>query len=490
VLGDSFSEHGWPGLLAGETAHPEAPGRLREIWPECVLNNFAVGGAHASGWLGIQTDGQNKFYGNGERMFRTNWPALLAFDPDLTVVFIGGNDFKEFPHQDPAITIQTITSRVGTLIDRLRERNPKMRILLACYDDPYDGWSSAAKAPDPNAETSSAILQLCNAYERLAREKGCDSVCRTIYDSFMNHGWGKELGGPAHQEPTYTRPYHPQRPDLHPSPAGQQALADIFYEKFREMAGVPASGKLEEPQRRPGAERAESTVPNGPYAVRTREITLGEYGEYRLYEPEGLKPTCADIWVNGGKVSGYKVYEFRHRIIASWGITVMASATDPVVAKNTGLSNGLHTPAIEYLRANGYHEISLSGHSGGAGSAAIASRRYAVKAVTCWGGGGQPGGKQAATLILTGTMDANPEASFEMFDATEGPAFLGSYIDANHVYTETMLGWDPKSPYHAGTVQFVRLTLAWLQCWLQGKSSDELKNVDPTPWDVIKRKSF
>jgi lysophospholipase L1-like esterase len=246
VLGDSFSEHGWPGLLTGDAQGPDTAGRanrLRQIWPDCDLRNFAVGGAHASGWLGIQTDAQGKYYGNGERMFRENWPALLAFGPDLTVVFIGGNDFKEFPKQDPAITVQTITKRVALLIDRLRGHNPKMRILLASYHDAYDGLSSAVKAPDENPNSSSAVEQLCDAYESLARQKGCDSVCRKIFDSFMNHCWGREFGGTVHLEPTYSRPYHSPRPDMHPSPAGQQALADIFYERFCEMAGVPAPEK-------------------------------------------------------------------------------------------------------------------------------------------------------------------------------------------------------------------------------------------------------
>jgi lysophospholipase L1-like esterase len=184
-------------------------------------------------------------------MFLENWPALLAFNPDLTVVFIGGNDFKEFPKQDLAATVQIITQRVALLIDRLREHNPKIRIVVASYHDAYDGLSSAVKAPAQEANTSPAVRQLCDAYELLARQKGCGSVCRKIYDSFMNHCWGQEVGGAVHWEPTYSRPYHPEHSDQHPSPAGQQALAEIFYEEFCQMAGVP----VPESQPRVGADR-------------------------------------------------------------------------------------------------------------------------------------------------------------------------------------------------------------------------------------------
>jgi lysophospholipase L1-like esterase len=237
ILGDSFSERGWPSLLQGDPTYPGGANfsnKLARILPSCVLSNFAVGGAHASGWLGIQTNAQGIYQGNGARMYLTNWPALLAFEPDLTVVYIGGNDFNE----GPSVTIQTITDRVGLLIDRLREHNPQMQIVLGCYNDAYDGLSRQAVTKDRYTNASIAILRLKDSLEELAREKHCESVCQTIYDTFMNHCWGRDLGGPIHLEPTYSRSYVPSKADQHPSLAGHAELANIFYAKFAEMAGV------------------------------------------------------------------------------------------------------------------------------------------------------------------------------------------------------------------------------------------------------------
>jgi hypothetical protein len=212
---------------------------------------------------------------------------------------------------------------------------------------------------------------------------------------------------------------------------------------------------------------------NGPYRVRTKDVTIGQLGAYTIFYPATLGEGCKHpivSWGNGTGVGGSGIYGHWHRHAASWGLVVIASHTASAGAQRY-LENGIdyllrenENPTSEFAgKLSG--RAGVAGHSQGGIAATTAANHPAVQAEVCVEGGGFPPPK-VAFLCETGVNDFLRGMCTGAYNAARGPAFLADHTGADHISTPTLLG--AGSP--AG-IEFVRLYTAWFRCFLGDDAS-------------------
>jgi len=169
-------------------------------------------------------------------------------------------------------------------------------------------------------------------------------------------------------------------------------------------------------------------------------------------------------WGNGTGVNGTSVYQHYLRHLASWGIVAIASHSSRVGSGND------HREGIDWLISQHsepssafYNQLSLragvAGHSqGGIGASAAVSHSNVEAEVNIQGGGSS---QDRPVLLLTRTADFMNDSVHNSYDSADGPAFLGSYVGANHTRTPTQIG--ASSP---GGIQYKRLQTGWFLCFL------------------------
>lgn len=211
----------------------------------------------------------------------------------------------------------------------------------------------------------------------------------------------------------------------------------------------------------------------GPYAIRTREVTVEGKGQYTIYYPDPLEQACAHpivAWGNGSFIEGGTAYAHFDNHMASWGIVV-------IVSHDGAVGDGsFHRAGIDYLLAQNEDSTSeffgklekkagVTGHSQGArGSDAAAAHPNVAAVVNLQGSFGEPPASKAAFMCLTGTEDLRPDDCPAAVSKSTTPSLLGKYQGLDHLTP----GTTPTAP---GTIQYARLLVGWFRCFLSDDSS-------------------
>jgi hypothetical protein len=206
----------------------------------------------------------------------------------------------------------------------------------------------------------------------------------------------------------------------------------------------------------------------GPYAVQTKQVTIGAKGQYTIFYPNPLESNCPHpivAWGNGTTITGGTAYAHFNEHMASWGIVAIAS-------HNSSVGDGsFHTAAIDYLLAQNNDSSSeffgklstragVSGHSqGGAGADAASTHPNVEANGNVQGSFGTPPGGDVAFLCLTGTADINTTGCPSAVSAATTPAMCAKYDGMDHISTII----NPSAP---GSIQYARLLSAWFRCFL------------------------
>jgi hypothetical protein len=237
----------------------------------------------------------------------------------------------------------------------------------------------------------------------------------------------------------------------------------------------------------------------GPYAVQTKQVTIGSKGAYTIFYPNPLETNCPHpivAWGNGTTITGGTAYAHFNEHMASWGIVAIAS-------HNSNVGDGTFlTAAIDYLLEQNEDASSeffgklstragVSGHSQGGAGADRASTHPNVEANgNVQGSFGTPPGGDVALLCLTGTADINPTGCPRAVDAISTPAMVASYDGMSHIAT--------LSGTSAGSKQYARLLSAWFRCFLADdtqacamfKGGENCPVCQEPGWDLIYSRNY
>jgi len=239
IIGDSVSQgvnpelsedFGWVQLLLGEGGGMLPPPRTDTIFtlfPSAEVHNSAVSFATAADWASPET-----------MMLQ----PVLDREPDLVVVFIGGNDFLQsiLDGEFTADEQDAVRTHLTTIVDELQTLPATPEIILVDYYDLVDGLSENLPFPlDLFAGISDAVLTGNQIIHSVGSEKGCRVV--SIYDDFLHHCYGREFGDTEALEPPYML-FPASEFDIHPVTAGHRAIADEVCEALNAIANPSPSG--------------------------------------------------------------------------------------------------------------------------------------------------------------------------------------------------------------------------------------------------------
>lgn len=234
ILGDSLSAgvnsefsrarptHGWVEIASGLGGGPyPAPleRSLFDLWPDAGLKNFAVSGTTAYQWS-----------------FDKRLKPILDFQPQVVVVFIGGNDLLA-AIGDGVVTEAEMTAMKGFLaqvVDKLKAGLPKAQLVIVSYYDLFDGLSERLPGPLSRFRSLSDLAKQANAHlADLARTRNCDLV--DLGPVFLHHAYGADLGDPLASPVSFV-----SRPlvafDIHPNYQGHLAIAQRMLGYFSGLA--------------------------------------------------------------------------------------------------------------------------------------------------------------------------------------------------------------------------------------------------------------
>lgn len=228
IVGDSISAgvnpecgiFGWVHMLSGEGdgSTPAKTNTVFTLWPGITNWNSAVSGSKASDWA---ADWGNRL------------SDVKAHHPDLVVVFIGGNDLS-FYMVDGHFSVseqEEYRTNLSSILTNLVDNTPVPDILLVNYYDLFDGYSANLGFPLGNYTNMSQASILCNQVIKEAAVSNRCYLVEGVYDGFMHHGYGGELGDAGHLLPDYVRTPLIQF-DIHPITAGHSKIYDLVYEKL------------------------------------------------------------------------------------------------------------------------------------------------------------------------------------------------------------------------------------------------------------------
>lgn len=130
---------------------------------------------------------------------------LLKFNPEITLLYIGGNDFLGQMYSKGTFSASdrtTFYSNISGIIDRLRIVNSNMIIIVLGYYDLFDGFSTNLSNPALNSNSSISILARLSEESKtvndglhtLVTQKRCESLVNEVYTAFMRHAYGRFLG--------------------------------------------------------------------------------------------------------------------------------------------------------------------------------------------------------------------------------------------------------------------------------------------------------
>jgi lysophospholipase L1-like esterase len=240
IIGDSvtaganldFNEfYGWAHMLQGLGGGEFPPPPVNDIftlWPDVKVNNMAFPGATAAEW---STSG-------GLRL-----QAVLDHHPDLVIIMIGGNDLLA-AYEDGKMTeleMGLVQYYIERVIIQLKLNTPKPDIIVIGYYDFFDGMSVNLFPPyDKYAGLSDIVIEANSLTHDTAINRGAFYV--SIYEDFLHHCYGRELGDTAPLDPPFLHMPLSQF-DIHPVTAGHRAIFEKVYDKLKWLnSNVPSMG--------------------------------------------------------------------------------------------------------------------------------------------------------------------------------------------------------------------------------------------------------
>jgi lysophospholipase L1-like esterase len=230
VVGDSISAgvnpddgiYGWVHMLFGEGTPPKE-NTIDDLFPGITKHNSAISGSTAKQWA----------------VTNPNYLlTVLNHHPDLVVVYIGGNDFLWDYCLDGQFTqaeIDEYTNNLRIIINTLQTNIPSPDIILITYYDLFDGESENLPSTFEHYRiVSEGTIIGDSVISQVASEKGCRLV--DIYDDFMYHCYGVDVGGSIHYSPDYVdRPLIPDF-DIHPNTDGHNKIYEEVFAMLQHLA--------------------------------------------------------------------------------------------------------------------------------------------------------------------------------------------------------------------------------------------------------------
>ena len=212
-------------MLAGETNPTNLTSQstnIGNLWPGTngFLSNFAVSGSTAADWN------------------NSTWiDPVISNQPNIAVVFIGGNDFLADYSDGLLSTAEktALSNNVTGIVKKLKTGLPQIKILIVGYYDLFDTKSQALGLFPTYANYSnmSAGTVECNvALSNIALAEGCDYA--ENYATFMHHCYGGSLGDTGHLSPDFVRTPITSL-DIHPVTAGHLSIYQTIAAKLRQM---------------------------------------------------------------------------------------------------------------------------------------------------------------------------------------------------------------------------------------------------------------
>lgn len=235
VVGDSVSAGinfsiwppvgGWTQMLLGQQR--EVIGSfptIYQLWPGIDARNSALIGSEASDWARPDYQRMND---------------LIAREPDLVVVFIGGNDFLGVIG-DGELSFaekEAFRNNLRTIIDRLQGMPSDPDIIVVQYYDLFDGQSELVPAQLSRYRIGTqAVIEGNQIIADVAAEKGCFLV-DGIADTFFGHCYGQAIGGDPGLLPKYIL-LPLEVFDIHPVTPGYAAMYWQIYAKLLELKAL------------------------------------------------------------------------------------------------------------------------------------------------------------------------------------------------------------------------------------------------------------
>ncbi len=228
IIGDSISKGanpyepeyaGWAQMLYGEFGDYPT---IYTLFPDIETHNHSVSGSRASDWASPDYEPMQR---------------VLSNQPDIVIVFIGGNDFLAY-FDDGELSqaeLDEVEQNLRTIIATLQTHLPEARILIVYYYDLFDGLSM--NLPDLFSQYRSMSQGVIEGH-RIIRDVAHENdlvLIDGIYDSFMHHCYGEELGDELHKDPDYV--LTPLREfDIHPVTPGHAAIYDQIFLALKEIA--------------------------------------------------------------------------------------------------------------------------------------------------------------------------------------------------------------------------------------------------------------
>ncbi len=227
VVGDSISAgvnpetgglNGWIQMLFGEGGTTRT---LDSLWPDIEKNNSAVSSSEASDWAGAGYAPMQQ---------------VLDHEPDLAVVFIGGNDMLAYC-ADGDVSPQEFAAyraNLTTILTKLRSLPSDPDIVLVNYYDLFDGYSEALPSLfSAFRPLSAAAVEGNRIIREVAEEMECHLV-DGVYDAFLHHCYGESFGDTDHEQPDYVRlPLWSF--DIHPNTAGHAEILRLVFQKLQAL---------------------------------------------------------------------------------------------------------------------------------------------------------------------------------------------------------------------------------------------------------------
>ena len=193
LVGDSISAGsnpeqpglGWMQMLEGADASTNT---LESLWPEMEIHNSASSGSTAEEWAADA----------GGRL-----SAVKERNPDLVVVFIGGNDLMAYIEGNrlDVTEAEAYRTHLTHIVTELQNTTPIPELVLVQYYDLFDGLSDHLPSEYQGKTNATEAVAIFN---QIIMEVAASNECHLVdnlHATFLHHGYGTELGNTHHLSP-------------------------------------------------------------------------------------------------------------------------------------------------------------------------------------------------------------------------------------------------------------------------------------------------
>ena len=252
VIGDSISDgcnpelstsaemyakrYGYAQMLEGKKYEEiDTPAKtIYNIWNNAEYRNFSITGSKASEW-NMDSSTSTKWH-----TWDKEFQKVLDFNPDIAVIYLGANDIFEYVYKDGVVTpdeLSDLSTNLKGIVDKLKSKNDKIKIVIVGYYDLFDGYSLALSASTVDSfkifKDMSAITVAGNkVLSDLATLEG--AVYVDNYSTFMNHCYGIFLGN-TNASPSLYVTNSINTFDIHPVTAGHKIIYQNVYSTLEKI---------------------------------------------------------------------------------------------------------------------------------------------------------------------------------------------------------------------------------------------------------------